>query len=342
MLRSAKRFICVTVTSNPRKQIMKRLKIWIFLLFLTSQLFGQDYIEYHRTFNRIDEDVLSQNFTVAIERLDSIYTNYDFIYAQHCMKSLQICCFINDSIRADKWLAKSFKQGIPIWFIRTSELTKKSLDYSTTKETIQVFDSLYSIYKASINLNLASQIDSLFDIDQKYTQKVNDGFILFRHTIFGLKWVINNKKQFKIINNIIDEYGFPGEKLIGLPKTYEDSVSTVEFISFWGSYIREWQAYFMLLHYFSTKRNISDDFKNKLFQNVINGNMTPFQYANICSYIYRHSENSEYESYYGNDTITNRKRLEMGLNTVEQEKRNELIQRERRKNKKANNEIMLE
>jgi len=58
---------------------MKRLKIWILLLFLTSQLFGQDYIEYYRTFNRIDEDILSQNYTVAIERLDSIYSKYDFI-----------------------------------------------------------------------------------------------------------------------------------------------------------------------------------------------------------------------------------------------------------------------
>lgn len=321
------------------------MRLVIFLLILSAISlcsFGQNYIYYHQTFNRVDEDVLSENYNLALLRLDSIYTNYDFIYAQHCMKSLQICCFINDSIRADKWLAKSFKQGIPKWIIRTNELTKRSLYYSTTKETIQVFDSLHSVYKSSINLNIANQIDSLFDIDQKYTQRVNDGFFLFRNTIFGLQWVKNNKKQYKIINNIINEYGFPGEKLIGLPKTYEDSLLTVEFISFWGPYIREWQAYFMLLHYFSTKRNVSVDFKNTLFQNVINGNMTPFQYANICRYIYRHSKNTDYESYYGNDTITNRKRLEVGLNTVEQEKRNELIQRERRKNKKANNEIMLE
>lgn len=321
------------------------MRLVIFLLILSAISlcsFGQNYIYYHQTFNRVDEDVLSENYNLALLRLDSIYTNYDFIYAQHCFKSLQICCYVDDSIRANKWLNKCFTQGISIWFIRSSELTKKSLAYSTTMETIQDFDSLYSIYKASINLNLANQIDSLFEIDQKYTQKVNDGFILFRHTIFGLKWIINNKKQFTIINNIIKEYGFPGEKLIGLPKTYEDSVSTVRYISFWEPYIREWQAYIMLLHYFSTKRNVSVDFKNTLFQNVINGNMTPFQYANICRYIYRHSKNTDYESYYGNDTITNRKRLEVGLNTVEQEKRNELIQRERRKNKKANDEIMLE
>lgn len=64
---------------------MKRLSIWLFLLFLTGESFGQDYIEYQRTFNRIDEDVISQNYNLAIKRLDSIYTNFEFIYAKHCI-----------------------------------------------------------------------------------------------------------------------------------------------------------------------------------------------------------------------------------------------------------------
>lgn len=318
--------------------------ITLTFIFSTISLcgLGQNYIMYHQTYNRVDEDVLTGNYNMALGRLDSIYTNYDFIYAQHCLKSLQICCFIEDSIRANKWLEKSFKQGIPLWFIKSNGLTKKSFNYSTTKKTIQTFDSLYAIYKSSINIHLANQIDSLFTIDQKYTQRVNDGFFLFRYTIFYTKWLKNNKKQFKIINTIIDQYGFPGERLIGLPKYYEDSTSIIKSNNFWGPYIREWQAFFMLLHYFTTKRNVSEDFKDSLFQNVINGYLTPFQYVRICSFIFIHSKNSEYESYYGNDPIINRKRLEMGLKTVEQEKRNELINRERRKNKTANNEIMLE
>lgn len=305
-------------------------------------VFGQNYISYHQTFNRVDDDVLQYNYNLALTRLDSIHLNYDFIYAKHCIKSLQICCYVDDSIRADKWLTKSFKQGVPIWILRTNKLTKKLFLYSNTKDTFHSFDSLYSIYKTSVNLNLANQIDSLFDIDQKYTKRVNDGFFLFRHTIFSLKWIINNKNQFKTINNIIDEYGFPGEKIIGLGKEYEDSVSTAKYISFGGPYLKEWRAYFMLLHYFSTKRKVSGDFKDKLFQNVINGNLTPFQHANICSYIFSNSKNPAYENYWDSLPCTNKKRLEIGLNTLEQLKRNQLIRRERRKEKKANDEIILE
>jgi hypothetical protein len=294
----------------------------------------------------VDDDVLCDNFDLALVRLDSIYSNYDFIYAQDCMKSLQICCSIDDSIRANKWLEKAFKQGIPLWIIRTNELTKKALLYSNTKNTIRNFDSLYSIYKASINSNLANQIDSLFIIDQKYTRKVNDGFILFRHTIYGLRWIINNKKQFKIIENIIDEYGFPGEKLIGLPKSYEDSAATDSYINFWGPYLRQWKAYFMLLHYFTTRQKVTDDFENKLFQNLVNGNLSPHQFARICDFMYSHKKKSEYVSYNSayntNTNNANRKRYAIGLNSLEQQHRNELINRERRKNKKANSEIILE
>lgn len=319
-----------------------KILLFVLSLLISYPAFAQNYIEYHRLINRIDEDVINEEYNFAIERLDSLYENFSFIYSQHCFKALQISCKSRDSISAKKWLEKSFIQGIPIWMIRTNNLTKDVFTYSTTQNTIDKYDSLRNIYTNSLNYDLRNQIDSLFIIDQKYTQKVNDGFILFRHTFYGLRWVINNRKQFKIIDNIINEYGFPGEKLIGLPKIYDDSVSTMKFISFWGPYLRQWDAYFMLLHYFSTRRNIADDFKDKLYQNLLIGNISPFQYANICSYIYRHSKNPNYESYYGNDVITNRKRLEIGLNSVDQEKRNELINRERRGNKKANSEIILE
>ncbi len=169
---------------------MKQLTIYLFLLFLTGNSFGQNYIEYQRTFNRIDEDILTQNYKLAIERLDTIYTSYNFIFAKHCIKALQICITINDSVNADKWLAKCFIQGVPLWIIRNNEITKKSLQYSTTQNTIQKFDSLYSIYESSIDTKLSMKIDSLFTLDQKYTHKINDGFFALRFTIYanqGLK-----------------------------------------------------------------------------------------------------------------------------------------------------------
>lgn len=328
---------------------MKAFSFLIFCFLISLQTIGQDYILYHQIFNRIDEDILQNDFTLALTRLDSIYTNYDFIYATHCIKALQICSHVEDSIQADKWLEKSFKQGVPFWIIRTNELTRKSLLYSTTKNTVQNHDSLYAIYQMSINQSIANKIDSLFIIDQKCTRKVNDGFILFRNTIYGLKWVINNKKQFKIINNIIDEYGFPGEKLIGVSYNWEDSIKNVEHIAFWGpANLGEGKAYTMLVHYFST-RHKENELEEKLRQNLINGYIPPRQFSNICNLMFRNKKNADKRYYVvspdvSSDTIDilNNRRHSIGLNSIEQEKRNEEIVKENRKNRKANSVIFME
>ncbi|NLA24133.1 MAG: hypothetical protein GX879_04120 [Bacteroidales bacterium] len=328
---------------------MKRLKIWILLLFLLNQSFGQDYTEYHRTFNRIDEDIFSQNYAVAIERLDSIYSNYDFIYAKHCVKALQICITANDSIKADKWLEKCFKQGIPIWIIRTNEITNKSLKYSITQKTVNNYDSLHSIYKASIDTLLLKRIDSLLIIDQKYTRKVNDGFVLFI-PFYWLQWGVNNKRQFKQLKQIIETYGYPEEKLIGL-SNIQDSVAFAKHFTFWGpSELRNSKVQIMLQHCYSTWHKIDFDFKDCLHKNLRNGNMPAFQYALIINSMFPDKQKYINNKFWLRDRfceencneIINSNRYSIGLNTYEQKKINILIERDRRKNNKVNSEIMLE
>lgn len=328
---------------------MKRLSIWLFLLFLTGESFGQDYIEYQRTFNRIDEDVISQNYNLAIKRLDSIYTNFEFIYAKHCIKALQICIIGNDSVRADKWLAKCFSQGVPIWVLNTNEIARKSLQLTTTQITLQKFDSLFDVYKSSINQQLSKQIDSLFTLDQKYTRKINDGFFALRFTIYYLQWLKNNKRQFAIIDNIIDKYGFPGERLLGLGDMTEDS-SSIKFFKRNGlGFYEDKRVYFMLIHYYTTPRK---DINDKLLQNVINGFIPAYQFGALNDFMARWGKkrygNYQYYNVWHQDNNPenldniNRRRLSIGLNTCEQQKRNMTIDNERWKNKRVNLEIILE
>ena len=289
------------------------------------------------------------NYSAAIQRLDSIYSKYDFIYAKHCIKALQICITANDSIKADKWLEKCFKQGIPVWMIRTNEITNKSITYSTTQKTLNSFDSLHSIYLSSVNTNLREKIDSLLVIDQKYTRRVNDGFVLLR-PIHWLQWGINNKRQLELLKHIIETYGYPEERLIGL-SNIQDSVAFAKHFTFWGpSELRDSRVQIMLQHCYSTWHKIDFDFKDTLYKNLCNGNMPAFQYAKITDFMLPDKPKHINDKYWLRDRycemncneIINRNRYSIGLNTSEQERRNMLIERERRKNQKANSEIMLE
>jgi hypothetical protein len=321
----------------------------IVLIISAGQTYGQNYIDYQRTFNRIDDDILKKNYGVTLQRLDSIYHNYEFIYAKHCIKALQICCYMNDSIETDKWLAKCFKQGVPIWIIKTNELTKKSLLFSTTKNTVYRYDSLQLIYKSSINMNLSKEIDRLFTIDQKYTRKVNDGFFPLRHTIYGLQWLKNNKKQFAIIDTIIDHYGFPGERLIGLGNWNEDSntIKSLKYLS--PVVVEDKRTYFMLIHYYSNPRK---DINDKLIKNVTNGYIPAYQFGALNDFMARWGKlkygNYKYYNVWHQDpnksnieSINIRRNL-IGLNSFDLQKRNDSIEIERRKTKKSNSEIILE
>jgi len=314
-----------------------------------GQTFGQNFIAYQKTFNRIDEDIIANNHRLAISRLDSIYNDFEFIYAKHCIKALQICCYVNDSLKADKWLSRCFKQGVPFWVINLNDITKKSLLFSTTKRTVNNYDSLRAVYMSSINLKLSRQIDSLFTIDQKFTRRVNDGFFLFRHTIYGLQWLKNNKRQFRVIDTIIDRYGFPGERLIGIGNWDEDTAGKKFLKSRGPSVLEDKRTYFMLIHYYSSPRK---DINDKLLKNVSNGFIPAYQFGALNDFMARWGKhkygNYPYYNVWHHDPnksnleSINRRRHSIGLNSVEQQTRNELLFKERRKNKKSNVEIILE
>ncbi len=323
------------------------LTIFISLFWINS--FGQNYIEYQKTFNRIDNDILSNNFSEASKRLDTIYNSNDFVYAKHCIKALQISCHQNDSINADKWLIKSFKQGVPLWIIRNNEITSKVFNYYQTTNTLKLYDSLNAIYKASINYSVSKIIDSLYFIDQKFTDKVNNGFVLLRHTIYGLQWLKNNKRQFNVIRELIEQYGFPGEKLIGLPEYYQDSLEAYKNVLSYGPSIEDFRVYVMLIHYFSNPRK---DINDKLFESVKKGFIQPNQFGALNDFMakwgkkkygnYKFYNVWHYDSNKNNIHEINCRREKIGLSTFEEQIRNDEIYNGRRKNKTINKSIKLE
>lgn len=325
---------------------MKNWLLFLFVLF-SAKGFSQNYIDYQKTFNRIDNDVFASDFKTATVRLDSIYNNYGFIYAKHCIKALQISVTANDSIRADKWLAKCFRQGVPLWIISADQITRKSLAYPATKETLKKYDSLHAVYLSSINNDLAQKIDSLLEVDQKYTEKINNGSLPLRLTTYNWQWKRNNRKQSAIIKKITEEYGFPGERLLGLPQVYEDSVACKKDVLFYGPNLFDRRAVTMLIHYFSSRR---DDMNDLLRKNVESGYLQPEFYAILNDFLGENGGKKYNDNYYNtwhfdpknNIEAVEKRRNEIGLNTFKRQEENRILNRERRKNKTANSEILTE
>ena len=329
-----------------------KLKIMVFLLVTICHcdcLKGQNYLEYQRIMNRVDEDLFTEDNSLALERLDSVFCQFDFIFAKHCLKALQISLVVNDSARANKWLAKSFEQGIPLTVIGLDSLACRSLQTSMTENTLALYDSLHRAYESRINPSLSRKIDSLLVIDQKYTRKVNDGLFLLRYTLYYKQWLRNNRRQFLIIREITKQYGFPGERLIGLGSQLEDSLSLRFFQRVGLDFLGDKRAYFMLLHYYSSPRR---GLNNELMQSLINGYLPAYQYAAINDFMARWGRGIYGDYKYFNVwhidpgkmalSDVNQRRHSIGLSDYDKQLRNEIIYNKRWNNRRALNGVILE
>ncbi len=331
-------------------KLLKHPLLVLFIVMFSQSVGAQNYIRYQQIFNRLDEDVLSDkfpsgNFENVIRRLDTVQSEYDFIYGKHCFKALQICITLHDSIRANWWLAKCFRQGIPLWMIRANRLTAKSLEYSITQKTVQDYPQLRQIYVQSIDTTLSKSIDSLLEIDQKYTRKVNDGFVLFK-PVYWLFWGMNNRRLYRQFRTLVFQFGYPEERLIGLP-SIQDSARFAPYFGFWGpSEIRDSRVQIMFQHCFSTWHKIDVEFRDSLRRNLECGNIPAFQYALLVDFMYPDTKKYPEYEYWStrifSATTVNQNRISAGLNSLEQEKRNNSIEINRRKSKTAQSEIMLE
>jgi hypothetical protein len=59
-------------------------------------------------------------------------------------------------------------------------------------------------------------------------------FVLFK-PVYWLQWGINNKRQFEQLKKIIETYGYPEEKLIGL-SSIQDSLVFAKHFTFLGAF----------------------------------------------------------------------------------------------------------
>lgn len=320
----------------------------ILCLQMAAAANAQDYIQYQRYFNKIDLDVKKKDFGNAVSRLDTVERNYDFIFSKHCMMALQICCSYEDSIRAERWLSRCFRGGVPAWIIRQNIITEKTLHYANTKPVWDRYDSLHTAYKMSVDTALAKQIAQLMERDMRYTNKVNHGSLIM-YPVHGIKWIHNNTKVHRELKSIIELRGFPGERMIGLDPKIEDSVAYCKLVQNSGiaNQLCEGQAFFLLLHYFSTKRNHINPL---LFKSVLTGDLPVEYYARISDYHHSESKHRKRDAcYYSINTpqkedlnVINDRRAKIGLMSLEQQKENKDLYWTRLRAGTINKEIIYE
>lgn len=273
-----------------------------------------------------------------------MFKQYDFVYAKHCYTALQLAVKEDKEDLSYFFIEKGIKQGLTSRFIENAPIVKDITSSNRwNKFKLEKYDSLRKIYLNNINLKLRDEIERLSSIDQHYTNNVNNSKFV-NYLIKSRIWKKEVKKLVeKKLKIIIQKYGFPGEKLIGI-----DEVN-ISYLNFSDKNEKELitkgkrslfcvSAQYMLIHYFSRPY---PNFNNLLKKELKNGNLEPYQYAIISDFQAKYGKKYKNEGYYNQwhrdvdkdkRSEINKRRLSIGLETFEdlriKESRNYKISKE--------------
>jgi hypothetical protein len=251
------------------------MNIWKFIL-VTILYFGTffklkaqkqtDYTTYHQDIIRAEELIIDGKYSDALQIFEEIFAKYDYIFLKEYKVAAQLALFTKDETKAFKFIKKGISDGWTLDEI-TGDKFFKPLQKEKEWETIQSqYDTLRSKYNKRINQLLSAEIHEMFKRDQRLDlpyyfrigQKAKERYAL-------KKFAPNSEKQIIRLNQILNNYGYPGEKLIG------NEIWTLT----------------ILIHHnsistgYAQKDTLYPALKSKLFNAIRKGEMSPDDYALI-------------------------------------------------------------
>lgn len=253
---------------------MKLLPI-IITFFISHYSTAQaDYFEYYQQVNKAKLLAAENQNDEAARLYKTTFEKFPFRFARDCVNAVEISSVTpNDSATA-YFMAAALKQGIPLAYFAQSPKLANFRATENWKELSDKAASFRQTYEASINPEIRDEINSMFAADQAIRKRFYHWSNYWQRPFLGAKWKRLNTQQVERMMQITEEYGFPGEKLIGidLPEHHE-KIEAHQFSA--GMPI------ILFIHHYS-QPNAS--FDSTLVEEVKKGNLNNEHFATICDY----------------------------------------------------------
>lgn len=205
------------------KRITQVMKIYYLvslfsLCFVVSSIaYSQEnYLDYHRKVTNCEQLIAQEKYGAAITCLDSIFSEFDFIFLREIKLATELSVFQNDYPAAFKYLRIGISNG---WSIKSIKSCKNLQILQENPEWFKLetdYDSLIQIYKNRINTDVRNQVRQMVKKDQKMAI---GAFIRIREKSQNKytlsKFAPHSEGQMSRFQEILGQYGYPGEKIVG-------------------------------------------------------------------------------------------------------------------------------
>lgn len=258
----------------------------IILLFCSRLIVAQDYAKYYESINKAKLSLVEDSFEIGLSYYYETFKKFDFVFARDCFNALEVASKIRDLDKVDYFLRRCLKQGIEFNFLQQNSILSDFKKTDAWKKVLIDKDSLRIEYERNVNWEIRSEINRMFTEDQNIRDLANKN----RFNIFRIRKL---NKQFEEIDHklvlrlleITTEYGFPGEKLIGLDASNMHSKINSENLTAGMPIV-------LFIHHYSQP---NESYNYLLVDEVRKGNLFNEHFATISDfqYAYGKGENRE-------------------------------------------------
>lgn len=176
----------------------------------------QDYMAYHRAVIGAEQLITQRKYQEALIAFESVFNAYDFIFLRDYKVAAQLALYTGNKGMAFNLIRSGISGGWTLNEIKKNKLLAPLQKDKEWKELSAQYDSLHKQYHNRLNLKLRAEVETMFNKDQKLAmanlfkigRKAKERFL-------EKKFIPQSEAQMIRIQEILNEYGYPGEKLIG-------------------------------------------------------------------------------------------------------------------------------
>ncbi|MGB5319543.1 hypothetical protein [Eudoraea sp.] len=196
----------------------------IYLLLVSYSILGQgnnktalvDYSYYHELINKAEGFVGSENYQKALDTYKEVSKVFDFVFLRDYKVAAQLAFYLDDKETAFNFINDGIVSG---WDLK--ELKKEKFLSPLQKEhgwalLKRNYDSLHQVYLNRINPVLRDRVHEMFKRDQKKAMGALFKIGNSAQEQYGTeKFAPHSEQQMAQLFEIMDNHGYPGERIIG-------------------------------------------------------------------------------------------------------------------------------
>ncbi len=178
-------------------------------------LMGQDsenYLSYHQRIDEAERAIAAEQYEEALIIYEQVSNSYDFVFLRDLKVATQLAYYVGREDQGDELLKTTVAAG---WSVKSAR-KNKYLSEVVSKEKWRSLEDMDESSKREVNEELREQVREMYKRDQG---KALAAFIKLREKsrlrYTREKFAPHSEGQMHQLIEILDDHGYPGERLIG-------------------------------------------------------------------------------------------------------------------------------